>query len=109
MATCALLLFSLLAVAVTLSSGAPVNSFGKPTQVPPLKERAIQGTPVSIPGGHVEALTVQEDQPQAGRTQATPTQTRMGRAASTPSKKIPRPCPGCFSVIGDPGTPQKGQ
>ncbi|KAG9355926.1 hypothetical protein JZ751_000770 [Albula glossodonta] len=59
--------------------------------------------------GHAEALSTHQDQQQVGRTPATPTQTRMGRAASTPSKKVPRPCPGCFSVIGDPGIGQTGQ
>ncbi|KAJ8336923.1 hypothetical protein SKAU_G00381430 [Synaphobranchus kaupii] len=103
MAKLTLLLFCSLAIATTLSTAAPVNT-AKPTQIP-----ALKGTPPSIPNGHVEALTIQEEEQQVGRTQATPTQTRMGRAASTPPKKVPHPCPGCFSVIGDPGTPQKGQ
>ncbi|KAJ8397410.1 hypothetical protein AAFF_G00439590 [Aldrovandia affinis] len=91
MAKCALLLLCLLSIALTLSSAVPVDTSGKPTPtpVPSLKEeRIFQGTPTTNPHGHVEeVLSVHQDQQQAGRTQATPTQTRMGRAASTPSKK----------------------
>ncbi|KAI1902086.1 hypothetical protein AGOR_G00041090 [Albula goreensis] len=110
MAKCALLMLCFLGIALTFSSAAPANTYGKPTQVPPLKqERICQGTTQSNANGHAESLSTHQDQQQVGRTPATPTQTRMGRAASTPSKKVPRPCPGCFSVIGDPGIGQTGQ
>ncbi|KAG7455387.1 hypothetical protein MATL_G00256090 [Megalops atlanticus] len=107
MASRALLVLCVLGIALTLSLAAPAETTGTPSQVPPPELEALfEGTEqpsnptVRSNEGHLELQ-------QVGRTQATPT--RMGRAASTPSKKVPRPCPGCFSVIGDPTSAQTGQ
>ncbi|KAL4623415.1 hypothetical protein GN956_G19500 [Arapaima gigas] len=75
--------------------------------------KASPGTP-STPGTpklkarEEEVWSTHEDGEQAEKTQATTIQARRGRATSSPTKKVPRPCPGCFSVIGDPPMMQMG-